>query len=737
MAPSLEISFPDWGGCEALLKFAQSDMTLPQAERQLEECLGDWFKDGFWSKALKIIMDSENDTTMAIQDLNNLTLKLFNCCITENPKSSWPVKSIVSIDIDKLASPVSIQTQISLRTKAKPIDIDRDIEIEVQPKPPRKEQPQQRPLTADEMKTCCPGILVEFPAGSPFQSFPWGILDECNFPWTIEVLDHKIFFRSDTCLKEDFSVLCNSCLTLKKNKNTHQLREREARYVCQANNSKLNSLNLSHALAIRNHALGKHKRFMLAIASGEIKHVHSLVSVALKQKCGIQTVLEHARLAMDNMYSSCKYGEQDYHYFQLVRLLGGNRLLSIAQKMEYAPSRHTLVRHSETHHLQVSVSYPTITGVVGNINSTFGKDFAMVKRTGYILLVDELAAEACLRYDADNNTILGVCCEHGVSEVLSVNSHDEAELILKHIQSGKIHLSTEAMVAVLGALTGHPKLDTARTILISGTCKKETAPQHVHLLKTAVAAIEKSSSALKGRLWSIASDGESKCGKVLVSIALSMELPATSPIYEDLAYLPLFDIRCGPNDITLDKDYKHVAFKRVRNTIVHPIGMKIAGIASQVKSLLQPNDKQDVPLAHALLRTIASLGPAAADSNATYVHTHEVLIFLSKICSCLVEPYTNINLSLREQLNLLSAAAHCILWLYIHGRGAFMPVQLYEDIMHMTKNAFFCIAKMKHEVPNGSFYLISLGTDCLEAQFGNIRSMIGNNSNADLLQIGS
>jgi len=56
--------------------------------------------------------------------------------------------------------------------------------------------------------------------------------------------------------------------------------------------------------------------------------------------------------------------------------------------------------------------------------------------------------------------------------------------------------------------------------------------------------------------------------------------------------------------------------------------------------------------------------------------------------------------------------------------------------MIMTKNAFFCVAKTKVNNPSGKFYLISLGTDCLETFFGLVRTA-GTDANVDMLQLES
>ena len=77
----------------------------------------------------------------------------------------------------------------------------------------------------------------------------------------------------------------------------------------------------------------------------------------------------------------------------------------------------------------------------------------------------------------------------------------------------------------------------------------------------------------------------------------------------------------------------------------------------------------------------------------------------------LIAPYTHQTMSLRDQMKHLSKAAHLVLALYIHSKGAFIFNPLYADIMHMIKNVYFCVAKAKHKDPNGKFYIILLGTD--------------------------
>ncbi|TFK20324.1 hypothetical protein FA15DRAFT_558450, partial [Coprinopsis marcescibilis] len=66
-----------------------------------------------------------------------------------------------------------------------------------------------------------------------------------------------------------------------------------------------------------------------------------------------------------------------------------------------------------------------------------------------------------------------------------------------------------------------------------------------------------------------------------------------------------------------------------------------------------------------------------------------------------------------------------------------MSNQLYMDIMTTIKNVYFCIEKFKVDHPNmnSTFYIILLGMDRLEILFGNIHTIVGNNANADMLQL--
>jgi len=150
---------------------------------------------------------------------------------------------------------------------------------------------------------------------------------------------------------------------------------------------------------------------------------------------------------------------------------------------------------------------------------------------------------------------------------------------------------------------------------------------------------------------------------------------------------------------------------------------------------VSPGDKQDVKLVYDLLSSIAVL-PRALPTDSPITHaTWTALRLVGKLYGHFLDAYTNINLSLHEQLRNLSAAAHLVMAIYSYDKGDSMPSQMYFDIQTTIKNVFFCVAKTQVYNPDGKFWIILIGTDALECLFGRIRTMIGNDSNADHLQL--
>jgi hypothetical protein len=258
----------------------------------------------------------------------------------------------------------------------------------------------------------------------------------------------------------------------------------------------------------------------------------------------------------------------------------------------------------------------------------------------------------------------------------------------------------------------------------------------------------------KLRLVSLASDGESRRGKALTKLTYIAPLAPTSPIYPHLSHLDLLDLFVGADDITADKDYKHV-FKRLRNTLLREKGSIVHGVKlthglirkhlrdtglsdAHVERILNPTDKQDVVLAYTLLRDLWSLPPADPDTSShSYIEVRDALRLYGRFSYHLIFPYICTELSLSKQLEHLSTAMHLALSLYAYDdtKSGFIPNALFVDIGIMIKNVYFCVAKAKTDHPSEPFFIVLLGTDRLETLFGILRTMIGNDANLDLLQL--
>ena len=98
------------------------------------------------------------------------------------------------------------------------------------------------------------------------------------------------------------------------------------------------------------------------------------------------------------------------------------------------------------------------------------------------------------------------------------------------------------------------RLYSALPALISGQCGQETGREHAAIIQTTINGIAKSNL----RTISIASDGESRHGKALIQLMFKKELEISSPIYPILSVLPLMNLEVGDDDVTADKDYKHI-----------------------------------------------------------------------------------------------------------------------------------------------------------------------------------
>ena len=309
------------------------------------------------------------------------------------------------------------------------------------------------------------------------------------------------------------------------------------------------------------------------------------------------------------------------------------------------------------------------------------------------------------------------------------------------------------MVFSIGKLSKNKYVSGSRPFIAAGTCKREDGDEHTRLISTVIEVCKSQTSLIGYPLFCIASDGESRRGSALTLLTHKRLLDPESELYSQFGKLQLMNLLVGDDDITADKDPKHV-MKQCRNFSIRKSGVMIDGFvvtlallrfhlqenkvpSHRIDYLLNPTDRQDVPLCYTLMKEIWSLPPPMPSDKPSFAAARNALRMLGSLFQHLTLPFVQVTLSLHEQLVHLSAAAHLATFLYTsHGaRTKAMPSLTFKDIIILVKNAFFCVAKVKISTPDGEFYIILLGTDRLESTFGVVRSIIGNDANVDILTL--
>ncbi|KAF8066505.1 hypothetical protein FPV67DRAFT_1652976 [Lyophyllum atratum] len=678
--------------------------------------------------------------------------------VSEAPTSTAPVTHVTP-------SHHFIDTPLSL-AEVEPVDVDAISETGFG-------------VTKKISELACAGYLLPIPDGkSPHSSYPFGLHDSRSLPWDYSVENSIMTLHSRVCEKTtvERGRSCQACRNLSDNRIVEAIVDRMNegvpdnanfayhgfsglvellhRKTTQNGYLKFRALNQVRKLRGQAAALSDHKRFAMAIGSGKFERVDRLVSIGLKQRRGIRGILRLYDAAAKGVYKPKNYTEEDDMRGLLLWRLGGNRIAHIAHRALGLPGLTTLRNRSIMPRMIPSPGKPTVQEVQKNVAATFESVLGLLdgqEVVHQVLMLDEIATEKRVRWDFKTNKFLGVCRAHGHNTSLEFTTEDDMEELFRCIDEGEVHTAAEATIGALGVLSNNNRIYPARPVLISGDCKRETGQQHAKLIQTLLDGVNSQLPTTKLRIVSIASDGETRRGSSLAILTFKSKLPVSSKVFPLISPLRLMNQHVGDDDITADKDWKHV-IKRFRNLLLRVRGIVIAGVritpsiikihlqsmghsSQHINSLFNPEDQQDVKLAFDLLKDIWSFPPAREGSTPGFLAARESLRTLGKLLYHMVFPYLCIDLTLSEQVEHLSAAAHLALALYYQSRQQFIPTLLYIDLMIMIKNVIFCIAKAKIDSPDGAFWIILLGTDRLEELFGVLRTMIGNDSNLDILQL--
>ena len=157
--------------------------------------------------------------------------------------------------------------------------------------------------------------------------------------------------------------------------------------------------------------------------------------------------------------------------------------------------------------------------------------------------------------------------------------------------------------------------------------------------------------------------------------------------------------------------------------------------SSSVESLIDPADKQNVPKAVTLIQSINQLKSLNInDYSPSRLNEHWFLVAVGEIFSSFLDPFTEVTMTLSDQLISLSKYAHTIFAVYRRHSTHFMTPALYSDSQAIVKDVYFCVAKQKLLNPQADFYIIHCGTDRLETDFCLARTQT-HHRNFDILDL--
>ena len=233
-------------------------------------------------------------------------------------------------------------------------------------------------------------------------------------------------------------------------------------------------------------------------------------------------------------------------------------------------------------------------------------------------------------------------------------------------------------------------------------------------------------------LLNVATDGD-VCRRSLLKSARMDILDKSC----DFFLMPLFDTKILLGKYSINFDPKHLT-KRLRGMLISEnrniilinkafnkehIKILIPNLSS---SLLEPKDYQNVPAAVKLMEEIGKIDENPSILNKVSLDIkNEIKLFILIVRKLLVI-FTEVSISLYEQLSSLASLSFLIFFIQRRNRTNFLTNDLYTDIQMTIQDSFWATYIFQKHASNFTedfkLFLYLLGTDQLEAFFGVLRT---------------
>ncbi|KAJ7608465.1 hypothetical protein DFH06DRAFT_1017692 [Mycena polygramma] len=625
----------------------------------------------------------------------------------------------------------------------------------------------------------CPGVGVPWRTGSIWGDYPYILHEDPDVGWEpyrFNSQTNTIFFRSDDCLNPDSGssqIVCKSCQTLPHTVafSNVQARAKEKDALLSKMTAELKVLrtqvdNLRRSNKRRASQITDFKRIIALIATEEFAGLRRILEQALAQGATPKMILAILERALRKVYRvRGGFNRRELDISFLVKAIGGPKLLYALQKSLGLASVSTIRRNYRAPKLIASIGTPTKEEIHSNIAAFFNPDIKPApvfpncsELPGNVLMFDGVALETRLRYCPERDAILGLCREHSGrvnTKVESLESLEEVRKALaetdKKSTTRVCHGCDATVVAV--APYANEKNYTAVPIVVSPTDKTETGVEFAKWLHTVLEAwkLDPNGEKMHGPIWSIESDGDNVFRLAKFAICMAKLVDPDSALGKIIEKCLGINKYTSEDGVIPGSDLKHVAKRfatvtrnylgiSVGDTILKPtdilkhLAMLPHMTIEKAKALLDPQDKQHVPKAIALIQEMYHLRELPMPQHPTEGKIRHAINFFSEFMGYLIFPFIDVNQSLSQQIRSLSTYAHLCTAMYLKHKTNFLTNPLFADSQLIVRCIIITTARLQGINPHLKFYIILDGTDRLEGVFCDTRT-IDHASNFDVEQL--
>ena len=333
----------------------------------------------------------------------------------------------------------------------------------------------------------------------------------------------------------------------------------------------------------------------------------------------------------------------------------------------------------------------------------------------YAIKMDEFGINQKARWSPSNNEIIGFCFNHcSCVGSWKFNNWLNLEDIKRKFLNRQIHLAKEALFITIGQITVSDVVP--KPILVVPVCS-HTLPQIVSFIETSIATFESQNE--NAFITNISTDGDPYRRKVLEE--------QRRPCYDfNVSQMKYFDNNLFLGKYGINYDIKHL-IKRIRGIIISPkrsitlikrsINREhIEAYLPELKSLLNPSDYQNVPVAVQLLKGLTEIKKNVND-NTLVVDIKNEIELLAIISELLLSLFTKPTINLLDQLFNMAKCSILLLHIYRKFRSKFMTKDLYKDIESTIQSCFVATKIFFSDDKNSKLFLYQLGTDELKSFF--------------------